>query len=78
LLTIRDPRAEALARQLAKIRHTTMTQAVVTALENELRQNRRGEPLEVRLRALADKAEAIAGPGAREMTRDEIDELGGS
>jgi antitoxin VapB len=78
MLTIRDPRAAALARQLAKARHTTMTQAVVTALENELRQDRETAPLHVRLRALGEKAKAMAGPRAREMTRDEIDELSGS
>ena len=34
--------------------------------------------LSVRLRALGEKAKAMAGPRAREMTRDEIDELSGS
>ena len=77
MLTICDPRAGALARQLAKARHTTMTQAVVTALENELRQDRKTELLTVRLRAIANKAKAMAGPNGREMTKDEIDELSG-
>jgi hypothetical protein len=54
-----------------------MTQAVVTALENELRQDRETVPLTARLRALGEKAKAMAGPKAREMTRDEIDELSG-
>ncbi len=78
MLTIRDPRAAALAKQLAKAHQTTMTQAVVTALENELRQGREGTPLAVRLKAIANKARAIAGPGAREMSRDEIDGLSGA
>jgi len=77
MLTIRDPRAAELARALAKARNTTMTQAVVTALENELRQGRQGEPLPARLRALGLKARAMAGAKAREMTRDEIDDLSG-
>jgi antitoxin VapB len=77
MLTIRDPRAAALAKALAEARQTTMTQAVVTALENELRQDRKGAPLVQRLRALALKARAMAGPDAREMTKDEIDELSG-
>jgi len=67
MLTIRDPRAAALAKQLAEVRQTTMTQAVVTALENELRQGREAAPLPVRLRALGKKATAMAGPKAREM-----------
>ena len=78
MLTIRDPRAAALAKALAKARHTTMTQAAVTALENELRQDRQTPPLAIRLSALAEKAKAMAGPQPREMTRDEIDDLSGS
>jgi len=66
MLTIRDPRAAALAKQLPEVRQTTMTQAVVTALENELRQGREAAPLPVRLRALGKKATAMAGPKARE------------
>ena len=77
MLTIRDPRAAKLARRLAEVRKTTMTQAVITALEHELRRERDAKPLAVRLDALARKANAMAGPGAREMTKDEIDALSG-
>jgi antitoxin VapB len=77
LLTIRDPRAEVLARRLAEIRQTTMTQAVVTALEQELRRERAATPLALRLGAIAKKATAMAGPNGRVMTKDEIDELSG-
>ena len=75
MLTIRDPRAATLAKALAKARQTTMTQAVVTALENELRQDRQTAPLAIRLRALAEKAQAMAGPQARELTKEDIDAL---
>jgi antitoxin VapB len=77
MLTIRDPRAAKLARRLAEVRKTTMTQAVITALEHELRRERDAKPLALRLDALARKAKAMAGPGAREMTKDEIDALSG-
>jgi antitoxin VapB len=77
MLTIRDPRAAKLARRLAEVRKTTMTEAVVTALEHELRRERDAKPLAARLDALARKAKAMAGPGAREMTKDEIDALSG-
>jgi antitoxin VapB len=77
MLTIRDPRAAALAKALAKARQTTMTQAVVTALENELRGDRQAAPLARRLRALQLKAQAMASPNAREITREEIDGLSG-
>lgn len=75
MLTIRDPRAAKLARRLAESRQITMTQAVVTALEQELRRDRAATPLSERLDALAKKAKAMAGPAARGMTKDEIDAL---
>jgi antitoxin VapB len=36
-LQIRNPRAEILARRLAEMRRTTMTGAVIQALENEIK-----------------------------------------
>jgi antitoxin VapB len=77
MLTIRDPRAAALARRLAEAHRTTMTQAVVTALEQALRREREATPLATRLGKVAARAKAIAGPGARAMTKDEIDALSG-
>jgi antitoxin VapB len=77
MLTIRDPRAAVLAKRLAQARQITMTQAVVTALEQELRRDRESTPLATRLAAIASKARALAGPDARPMTKDEIDALSG-
>ena len=77
MLTIRDPRAAVLAKRLAEARQITMTQAVVTALEQELRRDRASAPLAARLAAIFGKARALAGPDARAMTRDEIDDLSG-
>lgn len=77
MLTIRDPRAAVLAKRLAEARNITMTQAVVTALERELRRDRDATPLAARLDALARRAKAIAGPNARTMTKEEIDALSG-
>ena len=77
MLTIRDPRAAVLAKRLAKARQTTMTQAVVTALEQELRRERDAVPLATRLGAVAKKAKAMAGPHGRVLTKDEIDDLSG-
>ena len=75
MLTIRDPQAALLARRLADIQNTTMTQAVVTALEKELRSAQTKTPLAERLGNIACKAKAMAGPGRREMTKDDIDAL---
>lgn len=77
MLTIRDPRAAVLAKRLAISRNTTMTQAVVTALEEELRRERDATPLAARLDAIARRAKAMAGPRGRAMTQDEIDALSG-
>ena len=77
MLTIRDPRAATLARRLADAHGTTMTQAVVTALEGELRRDRDATPFATRLGAIARKAQAMAGPNARPVSKDEIDELSG-
>jgi antitoxin VapB len=72
-LNIRDPRAAVLARDLARRRGTTMTEAIITALEAEIERERRREPLAARLGAIADDLAAQARAGGRRMTRDEID-----
>jgi antitoxin VapB len=60
---------------LAKKRGTTMTAAIVQALENELAREREEIPLAERLLALADETRRMArGPG-REVTREEIDDM---
>jgi antitoxin VapB len=76
-LNIRDPRAAELAKELAAKRGTTMTGAIVAALENELRREREKEPLRERLSRLADKAKALAGPHARDVSKEEIDAMWG-
>ena len=43
-LTIRNPRAKNLAKELAASRHITMTQAVIEALSNELERERQKFP----------------------------------
>lgn len=54
-----------------------MTEAVIEALEAELRRESAGEPLAQRLAAIADDLQARSGKGGRDMTRDEIDEMWG-
>ncbi|HMK89925.1 MAG TPA: type II toxin-antitoxin system VapB family antitoxin [Methylocystis sp.] len=75
MFTIRDPRAAQLARELAAKRRTTMTAAVIGALESELRRESEKRPLADRLRDIAQRAAAMAGPHRRELTKDEIDAL---
>lgn len=76
-LNIRDPRAAELARDLARRRGTTMTQAIIGALEAEIERDRAEKPLAERLLAIANDLHAKAKPGGRLMTRDEIDDLWG-
>lgn len=54
-----------------------MTEAIAHALRSELKRERDKRPLEERLEELAQQLQAEAGPNAREVTKDEIDELWG-
>ena len=76
-LQIRDPRAHALARELAKRRHLSLTDAVILALEAQLKQENDREPLADRLAHLADQLQAKGQSGGRDPSKDEIDALWG-
>ena len=76
-LHIRDARAGRLAKQLAKRRGTTMTQAVVEALQGALAREER--PLAERLDEIAREAERLGNRArGRTPTKQEIDELWGN
>jgi antitoxin VapB len=76
-LQIRDIRARALAKRLAEQRGVTMTEAVVQALQEELRRTRSAEPLAVRIKMISTDLARQAGPNRRAMTKDEIDAMWG-
>lgn len=76
-ISIRDPEVGALARELARLRKTNMTEAIAHALKAELKRERDKRPLVERLEALADETVAMAGPNPREVTKEEIDDLWG-
>jgi antitoxin VapB len=76
-LQIRDARARALARQLAEKRSMSMTEAVIMALEAELRRETERRPLAERARSYAAELRAQSrGPG-RDLAKDEIDAMWG-
>ena len=76
-LHIRDSRADKLARRLAKRRGTTMTQAVIQALEGALARDER--PLRDRIADIAREAERLGDRAhGRTPTKQEIDELWGN
>ncbi|MBV8767378.1 MAG: type II toxin-antitoxin system VapB family antitoxin [Hyphomicrobiales bacterium] len=74
-LQIRNERARNLARKLAAKRKVTMTDAVVMALEAELR--RAEEPLARQIARIADELAQHAGPNRRRMTKAQIDAMWG-
>jgi antitoxin VapB len=76
-LQIRDPRARELAKRIAQRRHISMTEAVVEALEAEYRRVATQHTLAERLGAIADELGALAKPGGRDMTQEEIDAMWG-
>lgn len=76
-LNIRDPRAHELAKRLAVKRKTTITQVIVTALENELHREREAQPLRDRLDGIARQLRSERGSSGRDMTKDEIDDMWG-
>jgi len=76
-LQIRDPRARELARKIAQHRRVSMTEVVVQALETEYRRVAAERPLAERLGTIADELAAIALPGGRDMSKDEIDAMWG-
>jgi antitoxin VapB len=76
-ISIRNREAGELARKLAELRKTNMTEAIIHALRSELKRERDTRPLEERLEDLANETMAMARPGGRVMTKDEIDQLWG-
>jgi antitoxin VapB len=72
-LNIRNPRAHELAQELADRRKTGITEAVIVALENELRREAEAVPLAERLLAIAERARTkseTVGPPLTDEERD--------
>jgi antitoxin VapB len=76
-LNIRHPRAAELARELADRRGTTMTEAIINALESALRQDRKAGALAERFAAIARELAKTGRPGGRDLSKDEIDAMWG-
>ena len=76
-ISIRDPKVGGLARELARLRKTNMTEAIGHALCSELKRERDKRRLEDRLEDLANETMAMAKLGGHVMTKEEIDELWG-
>ncbi len=78
-LHVRDERALQLARKLAERRGTTLTAAVIVALENELQREATRPPLAERARLLATALAGKSKSGERRtVTKAEIDDMWGN
>lgn len=75
--SVRDPRAAQLARKLAKLKGSTMTEAVIVALENDLVREHARLSLADRYAAVAAELAGKAGPHRRNMTKGDIDAMWG-
>ena len=76
-ISIRDPEVGELARTLARLRGTNMTEAISHALREEVNRERVKRPLAERLSQIAEETAAMAGPNPRDVTKEEIDDLWG-
>ena len=76
-ISIRDPEVGELARELARLRKTNMTEAIAHALRRELNCERGKRPLAERLATLAAELKAEAGANPREVTKEDIDAMWG-
>jgi antitoxin VapB len=73
-LNIRDPRAQKLAKDLARRRGTTMTAVIVEALEKETRAPQKQDALD-RIKTLQKAVKSSATPAGRDITKEELDSL---
>ena len=78
-LYIRDREVDALAAELQKVTNaSTKTEAVRTALKNEIERNRRQTPLAERLERIIDRSRLLGLPSAADFDMKAFsDELSG-
>ncbi|MDW6020504.1 type II toxin-antitoxin system VapB family antitoxin [Mesorhizobium sp. BAC0120] len=76
-LQIRNPRAYELAKKLAEKHNTTMTDAVIEALEDKLKSEAGEKPLWERIQPILERVRSRSQPGGRDLTKDEIDAMWG-
>jgi hypothetical protein len=74
-ISIRDAEVGELARELAGLRKTNMTEGIAHALRSELKRVRDKSPLRERLAEIAERARASAGPNPRQVTKDDMDAM---
>jgi len=73
---VRDKATDAAVRRLAKLKNTTLTEAIREAVENEYRLSLKAIPLRERLRPIQDRI-AARPPTGEEADKAFYDELSG-
>ena len=76
-ISIRDPEVGELARELANLRKTNMTEAIAHALAQRTEARTRQAAAGGAAGRASAETRAMAGPNPRDMTKEEIDELWG-
>jgi antitoxin VapB len=76
MLQIRNRRVVELAAKLAAVRHSTKTEAVLTALENELARVEGEKTLKERLKPIQERLAAVPRTGLK-ADKDFYDDLSG-
>jgi antitoxin VapB len=76
-ISIRNPRVEELARELALKRKMTMTEVIVDSLEVATKMEEDKRPLRERLLDIVEDLHRISKPGGHTMTKEEIDRMWG-
>jgi len=71
---VKDPATDAAVRRLAKLKNTTLTEAIREAVENEYRLSLKAIPLRERLRPIQDRI-AARPPTGEEADKAFYDEL---
>jgi antitoxin VapB len=74
---VRDPGTDEAVRRLAKLKGKSLTATVREAVENEYERERSKIPLLDRIKAIRDRAAALARPGGKPADKAFYDELSG-
>ena len=74
---VKDRATDEAVRRLAKLKGTTLTEAIREAVEHEYERERARIPLQDRIKALQDQVDAFRQPGALPADKAFYDDLSG-
>ena len=74
---VRDPATDKAVRRLAKMTGKSLTATIREAVENDYQHERQNVPLIERIKAIQERAAALAKPGGKPADKAFFDELSG-